>query len=142
MKRLLVLGAGTAGTMVVNRLRRRLRRDEWQITAVDESDQHFYQPGYLFIPFGIYTPDDVVRSRRRSIRAGVDLVRGTVDRIDAHASTVILTDSRTLPYDQLVIATGVTPRPDQTPGMLDGGQWRRSIFDFYTHDGAPPTSSS
>ncbi|GAA1039521.1 FAD/NAD(P)-binding oxidoreductase [Virgisporangium ochraceum] len=136
MKRLLVLGAGTAGTMVANRLRRRLPRDEWRITAVDESDKHFYQPGYLFIPFGTYAPDDVVRPRRRSLRAGVDLVRGTVDRVDTETDTVVLTDGRALPYDQLVIATGVTPRPDQTPGMLDGGQWRRSIFDFYTHDGA------
>ena len=46
-----------------------------------------------------------------------------------------LTDGRTLSYDYLVIASGVTPRPDQTPGML-GSQWRRSIFDFYTLDGA------
>jgi NADPH-dependent 2,4-dienoyl-CoA reductase/sulfur reductase-like enzyme len=49
---------------------------------------------------------------------------------------VLLADGRRLPYDYLVIATGVAPRPDQTPGMLDGGQWRRSIFDFYTYDGA------
>src|SRR6266542_5879883 len=56
MRRLLVLGAGTAGTMVVNKLRHRLDKAERQITAVDESDRHFYQPGYLFIPFGGYTP--------------------------------------------------------------------------------------
>ena len=41
-----------------------------------------------------------------------------------------------MPYDYLVIATGVEPRPDQTPGMLDPDLWRRSIFDFYTYDGA------
>ena len=57
MKRLLVLGAGTAGTMAVNKLRPRLARDEWKITVVDPSDTHYYQPGYLFVPFGIYRPD-------------------------------------------------------------------------------------
>ena len=136
MRRLLVLGVGTAGTMVVNKLRHRLDKDEWQITAVDESDRHFYQPGYLFIPFGAYTPDEVVKPRERFIPEGVDLVYGTVDRVEPEGNEVLLTDGRRLAYDYLVIATGVEPRPDQTPGMLDGGQWRKSIFDFYTYEGA------
>jgi sulfide:quinone oxidoreductase len=136
MRRLLVLGAGTAGTMVVNKLRHRLPRPDWQISVVDTTDRHFYQPGYLFVPFGLYNPDDVVKSRRRYIADGVELIYGEVDRIDAAASEAWLTDGRRLPYDYLVIATGVQPRPDQTPGMLDGGQWRRSVFDFYTYDGA------
>jgi sulfide:quinone oxidoreductase len=136
MKRLLVLGAGTAGTMVVNKLRHRLDRAEWQITAVDASDRHLYQPGYLFIPFGGYTPDQVVKPRGQFIPHGVDLVQGEIDRVIPDENVVRLADGRRLPYDQLVIATGVTPRPDQTPGMLDGGHWRTSIFDFYTFDGA------
>jgi sulfide:quinone oxidoreductase len=122
--------------MVVNRLRRRLDRAGWQITVVDRSDRHFYQPGYLFIPFGTYTPDEVVEPRGRFIPDGVELVYGEVDRVVADDSEVLLTDGRRLPYDYLVIATGVEPRPDQTPGMLDGGQWRKSIFDFYTYEGA------
>jgi len=136
MKRLLVLGAGTAGTMVVNRLRRRLDAAEWQIAVVDQSDRHFYQPGYLFVPFGVYSPDEIVKPRQRFIPDGVDLVYGEVDRVVPDAREVLLADGRRLPYDYLVIASGVQPRPDQTPGMLDGGQWRGSIFDFYTYDGA------
>jgi sulfide:quinone oxidoreductase len=135
MKRLLVLGAGTAGTMVVNKLRRRLGRDEWQITVVDQDDTHVYQPGFLFIPFGTYRPERVVKPRRRFIPHGVDLVLGEIDRVDAAANTVLLADGRRLGYDYLVIATGTSPRPDQTPGML-GTQWRVSIFDFYTLVGA------
>jgi sulfide:quinone oxidoreductase len=136
MRRLVVLGAGTAGTMVVNRLRHRLDPADWEITVVDQSDRHFYQPGYLFIPFGTYTPDEVVKPRRQFIPAGVELVYGEVDRVRADDGVVLLTNGRSLRYDYLVIATGVEPRPDQTPGMLDGGQWRESIFDFYTYDGA------
>jgi sulfide:quinone oxidoreductase len=136
MRRLLVLGAGTAGTMVVNKLRHRLARADWQITVVEPSDTHFYQPGYLFLPFGMYRPEQVVKPTRPLVAGGVDLVRGKVDRVVAAESRVLLADGRSVPYDYLVIATGVTPRPDQTPGMLDGGQWRRSIFDFYTYDGA------
>lgn len=135
MKKLLVLGAGTAGTMIVNKLRRRLATDEWDIAVVDRDDIHPYQPGYLFIPFGAYSPDQITRSRHAFLPDGVDFVIGEVDRVDADANTVSLSDGRTLYYDYLVIASGTTPRPDQTPGML-GEQWRRSIFDFYTFDGA------
>ncbi|HZW43688.1 MAG TPA: FAD/NAD(P)-binding oxidoreductase [Dermatophilaceae bacterium] len=135
MKKLLVLGAGTAGTMIVNRLRRRLDVGEWDITVVDQDDVHHYQPGYLFLPFGTYSPKQVTRSRHATLPDGVDFVIGDVDRVDAAANTVSLTDGRTLAYDYLVIASGTTPRPDQTPGMLDA-EWRRSIFDFYTFEGA------
>ena len=136
MRRLLVLGAGTAGTMVVNKLRRRLSRPEWDITVVEPSDRHFYQPGYLFLPFRRYTPEQVSKPTRPLIADGVELVRAEVDRVESAENRVLLPDGRVLAYDYLVIATGVTPRPDQTPGMLDGGQWRETIFDFYTHDGA------
>ncbi len=94
-----------------------------------------YQPGFLFIPFGVYAPADVQRSRHRYIPDGVELVLGEIDRVDADANKVLLADGRELGYDYLVIATGTTPRPDQTPGML-GSQWRKSIFDFYSLDGA------
>ncbi len=135
MRRLLVIGSGTAGTMIVNRLRRRLPTSEWEITVVDRDDDHPYQPGFLFLPFGTYAPDQVVRKRHAFIPDGVDLVLGEVDRVVPEENSVHLGDGRTLAYDYLVIASGTTPRPDQTPGML-GEQWRRSVFDFYTFDGA------
>jgi sulfide:quinone oxidoreductase len=135
MRRLLVLGGGTAGTMVVNKLRKRLDRREWQVTIVDQDGTHLYQPGLLFLPFGGYRPEEIVKSRVRFIPDGVDLILGEIDRVDPDARSVRLTDGRDLDYDFLVIATGVRPRPDQTPGML-GLQWRESIFDFFTLDGA------
>ncbi|HEX6147059.1 MAG TPA: FAD/NAD(P)-binding oxidoreductase [Acidimicrobiia bacterium] len=135
MKRLLVLGAGTAGTMVVNKLRPLLAESEWTITIVDQDDVHLYQPGLLLIPFGTYSPDEVVKQRRRQLRAGVDLVLGEIDVVLPDESTVKLLDGRELAYDYLVVATGTTPRPDQTPGMM-GAEWRRSVFDFYTLEGA------
>ena len=134
-RRLLVLGAGTAGTMIVNKLRRKLNAADWEITVVDRDDAHPYQPGYLFLPFGTYESDQIYRSRRSLLPTGVEFVIGDVDRVDGAANTVTLTDGRTLTYDYLVIASGTSPRPDQTPGML-GVEWRRSIFDFYSFEGA------
>ena len=134
MKHLVVLGGGTAGTMAVNKLRPRLPRDEWAITVVDQSDTHYYQPGFLFIPFGIYRPDEVVKPRKRFIPSGVDLVEAEIDRVVTADSKVLLVGGQELAYDYLIIATGTTPRPDQTPGMSDdlGGD----VHEFYTFEGA------
>jgi sulfide:quinone oxidoreductase len=132
---LLVLGGGTAGTMIVNKLRRKLDRSAWDITIIDQDDRHHYQPGYLFLPFGSATPEQVTRSRHAFLPDGVNFVIGEIDAIDAGGNVVTLADGRALPYDYLVIATGVTPRPDQTPGML-GDHWRTSVFDFYSLEGA------
>lgn len=136
MTRLLILGGGTAGTVVANSLRRRHSRQELEITVVDRDNAHRYQPGYLFLPF---TRRDgasaLVRSRRRLLRAGITTVTGEIDHILPEDNAVTLTDGRRLDYDYLVIATGTTPRPDQTPGML-GPLWRTKIFDFYSYDGA------
>ncbi|HEU5035887.1 MAG TPA: FAD/NAD(P)-binding oxidoreductase [Nocardioides sp.] len=135
MRTLLVLGGGTAGTMVANRLRHRLDAHDWKIVVVDQDDEHHYQPGYLFLPFGGYTRDQLVKSRHRLLHDGIEMVTAEIDRVDPDAQTVALVGGRELAYDYLVIATGTTPRPDQTPGML-GSQWRRTIFDFYTLEGA------
>ena len=135
MKNLVILGGGTAGTMAANKLRKKLDKVEWQITVVDRHDKHDYQPGYLFIPFGTYKPNEITKSRRKYISDDIPIVYGDIDRVDAEAGTVSLANGTVLPYDQLIIATGVTPRPDQTPGLDDEKAWHSSIFDFYTYEG-------
>jgi sulfide:quinone oxidoreductase len=135
MRRLLVLGAGTAGTMVVNKLRPKLGRHDWQITVVDQDASHLYQPGLLLLPFGQYSVEDLIKRRQDFVPEGVTLLIKPVDRIDADVNRVLLKDGTELEYDYLVIATGTSPRPDQTPGMT-GSEWRRSVFDFYTLEGA------
>jgi len=135
MRRLLVLGAGTAGTMVVNKLRPKLGRHDWQITVVDQDASHLYQPGLLLLPFGQYSLEELIKRRQDFVPEGVTLLIKPVDRIDADVNRVLLQDGTELEYDYLVIATGTSPRPDQTPGMT-GSEWRRSVFDFYTLEGA------
>jgi len=135
VKRLVVLGAGTAGTMVANKLRPRLRPDEWQITIVDEQECHYYQPGFLFIPFGIYSKEDVMKPKRDFIPSGVDFVVGEIDLVEPEESRVLMVDGTRIDYDYLVIATGTHPRPDQTPG-LESSEYGKTMHDFYTLEGA------
>ena len=136
MKKLLILGAGTAGTMVANKLSHVLSREEWQITIVDQNEIHYYQPGFLFMPFGIYGENDVIKPKRDFIPPGVEMIMSEIELIEPEENRVrIAKDNRFLYYDFLVIATGTHPRPEETPGLTDG-EWRKSIHDFYTYEGA------
>src|SRR5512136_1898511 len=100
VKQLLILGAGTAGTMVANRLRRLLDRDEWKITIVDQHETHYYQPGFLFIPFGMYSKNDVVKAKRDFIPAGVEMIMSPVELVEPDHNRVKLAgDGRYLNYD-------------------------------------------
>jgi sulfide:quinone oxidoreductase len=135
VKHLVILGGGTAGTIVANKLRPRLAGSEWDIRVIDRDDRHLYQPGLLHLPFGLVEPEQLVRSRGKQLADGVSFLTADVDRVDVEKHVVALQSGRELPYDLLVIATGTSIRPDQTPGMA-GAQWRRSVFDFYTLEGA------
>lgn len=135
MKKLLILGGGTAGTMAANQLRAKLPVGEWQITVVDQDDKHIYQPGLLFLPFGMYSAERIVKSRKSQLKSGVELIRGEIDLVEAEQNSVTLAGGRKLDYDYLIIASGTTPRPDQTPGM-DGEEFGKSIHEFFTLEGA------
>jgi len=135
VKRLVILGAGTAGTIVANRLRKRLDASEWEIVVVDESRDHLYQPGFLFLPFGGYKTDEIRKPIRPTLANGISLMVATVEEVVADSDEVVLGDGTRLHYDQLVIATGTTPQPSEIEGLL-GTEWRKSVHEFYTFEGA------
>ena len=135
MRRIVILGAGTGGTMMANKLARALPEDGWRITVVDRDDAHVYQPGLLFLPFGQYRAEEIVKRRRALLDRRVTLRLGEIDRIDPAANTVALEGGDALPYDVLIVATGSRILPEQTAGLTGVG-WRETAFDFYTLDGA------
>jgi len=136
MKRIVILGGGTAGTIAANSLRKHLPRAVWQITVVDQNSRHLYQPGLLMLPFGGYEPKDLVKDRGTFLSSGVELVLSTIVGVEPEQNRVLLAGHEPLEYDFLIIATGTSTRPDQTPGMDDPSIWHRSVFDFFTLDGA------
>jgi sulfide:quinone oxidoreductase len=135
MNKLLILGAGTGGTIMANKMRALLERDEWEITLVDQHKTHFYQPGFLFIPFGKYVKKDVIKPKSSFIPVGVNFILEGIERINAPENEVILKNGQVLRYDFLIIATGTRIVPGETPGLTDR-LWHKSIFDFYTIEGA------
>jgi len=135
MNRLVIVGAGTAGTMMANHLHHKLNRKEWTIAIVDERTEHHYQPGYLFLPFDIYKPKDIIKSIKDFIPADVNLITKKVDRIVATENYIQMAEGDRLHYEVLIIATGAKIAPEETAGM-SGKLWHQSVFDFYTFEGA------
>ncbi|MGZ7040609.1 MAG: NAD(P)/FAD-dependent oxidoreductase, partial [Thermoanaerobaculia bacterium] len=132
MKNLVILGAGTGGTIVANGAVKKL--PDWNVTVIDPDADHLYQPGLLFLPFGIYDETKLWRKRSSTLRRDVRWIQESIERVDPVRKEVFAGDER-VPYDLLVIASGSRIRPDQTEGML-GEDWKKRVFDFYTADGA------
>lgn len=135
MKRLLILGGGTAGTIMANKMRKDLPREEWDITIIDEFKAHYYQPGFLFIPFGMYKEKDVVKPKGDFFPTGTNVIYSKVDRIEGEKNQVLLENGVAKKYDFLIIATGAKIAPEETPGLKEN-LWHKSIHDFYTIEGA------
>jgi sulfide:quinone oxidoreductase len=137
LKTLLILGAGTGGTMVANKMAHELDPQDWKIIIVDKFENHYYQPGFLFIPFGIYNVADVTKRKRDFIPPNVELIFSDIELIEPEQNRVKLTKgNQIIHYDYLVIATGTQIHPEETEGLVDGGGWQENIFDFYTVEGA------
>jgi sulfide:quinone oxidoreductase len=133
-RRVLILGGGTGGTITANRLRR-LLPELTDITVVDSNNDHVYQPGLLFVPFGLIEAGHLIRPRDRQLHHGIEYVAAEVERVDVAANRVHFSDGRSTPYDILVIATGAVLMPEETEG-LEGAGAGTNIFTFYSLDGA------
>ena len=133
--RVVILGGGTGGTLTANRLRRMFQADDMQITVVDQDDRHVYQPGLLFVPFGLSHTEDIVRPRGRQLHGGIEFRQSAVDRVEIGDNEVHLADGTVLGYDVLVVATGAVLVPEETEG-LSGPGWMEKVFTFYTPEGA------
>lgn len=135
MKKLVILGAGTSGTMMANHLSRVLPKELWEISIVDQGEIHYYQPGFLFYPFDLIKTKQLKKPIEKFIPKSVHLVTGEIDRVDNEHDQVFLMSGQVLNYDILIIATGTHIAPEEIEGM-SGEEWQKSIFDFYTFNGA------
>ncbi len=128
-RQVVIIGAGTGGTLTANRLHRELG-DRVEVTVIDEEGDHVYQPGLLFVPFGMAEPEDIVKPRSRQLHDGIRFLPGSVDRVETESNAVHLEDGTEVGYDLLVIASGSRLLPEETEGLTGPG-WGEKIFSFY-----------
>ena len=133
--RIVILGGGTGGTLTANRLRRLYLETEAEILVVDQDDRHVYQPGLLFVPFGLAHLEEIVRPRGRQLHRGISYINGAIDHVDLVANEIYLTNGSTMGYDVLVVATGAVLVPEETEGLIGKG-WMEKVFTFYSPQGA------
>jgi sulfide:quinone oxidoreductase len=134
-KRIVILGGGTGGTLGANRLRRVFSEEDVEIVVVDQNDDHVYQPGLLFVPFGLAHTDEIIRSRRHQIYEGIEFRQVPIQQVDIASNTVHLGDGTELSYDVLVVATGSVLVKEETEGLTGPG-WMEKVFTFYDVAGA------
>ena len=123
-----ILGGGVGGTIVANLVAKK-SSGRAHVTVVDTTGIHVYQPGFLYVAVGKEQPSALQRAETSLLRDDVALVVDRALRVDTVARTVLLESGRTLPYDQLLLATGSRTVMDEVPGAKDA-------HDFYTMDGA------
>jgi sulfide:quinone oxidoreductase len=130
MKKVVILGGGVGGTIVANLLAKKLRADEAEVTLVDRTGKHVYQPGFVYVAFEKQRPKKLVRDERNLLRKRVRLVVGEAVKIDTEGKKVHLADERVLEYDRLIIALGARLTPDELPGFNE------SAHHFYSLEAA------
>ena len=86
MKIFLVLGAGTAGTMIARKMAAHLDAREWKVVLVDKDEKHYYQPGFLFLPFGMYRAQDVIQPKRKFVPEKIEFIISGIEQIEPDVS--------------------------------------------------------
>ncbi len=120
-KKVVILGGGVGGTIGANLLNKKLKDSEAEITLVDSTGKHLYQPGLLYIPFRDKNPEALVRDESKLLGRGIRLIIDTCERIQPADRTVHMKKGDKLTYDYLVIASGATLHPEVIPGLVEGG---------------------
>ncbi len=133
MKKVLILGAGYAGSIIANKLAREFRnkiaRDELEVTILDKSDISINQGGFTFLPFDLYAPEDIMRPRKKLISPRVKSyfgADGEVVSLDLASQEVSVKSGKKYNYDHLVIAMGCSTAVDAVPGLSN------DLHSFYT----------
>ncbi len=121
--------------MIANRLRRRFPAEALEIHVVDRDDRHLYQAGLIFVPFGMASPDHLVRSRHQQLKDGIVFHQSEIDSVALDGDLVLLADGTRLEYDALVVSTGVELQPEETEGLTGPG-WGDRMLTFYDLAGA------
>ena len=125
---IVIVGGGVGGTLLANVLAKDLTSDQARVTVIDETGQHLYQPGWLYVPFGEEKASSLRKKERSLLRKEVELIVERVVDIDPVKQTVTLAGKKEIPYDHLVLGTGARITPETVPGFAEGA------YHFYSSD--------
>ncbi|NEA41401.1 FAD-dependent oxidoreductase, partial [Streptomyces sp. SID11385] len=112
--KVLVVGAGYAGTLAANRLVKKVKGAE--VTLVNPRPEFVER---VRLHQRVAGSAEAARPLRSMLRDGVEVRVGEAEK--ASEGTLVLAGGDTLPYDHLLLAVGSTARP--LPGTVPVGTW-------------------
>jgi sulfide:quinone oxidoreductase len=124
---------------MANKMRKALSGKDWSVTVVEKELNHYYQPGFLFIPFGYYQKKNIQKPTLKFFSKRIEVIKNEIEKIDPVQNRITLIDGTEINYNVLIIAIGTRISPKDTPG-LKGELWQKNVFDFYTIEGAEDLS--
>ncbi|KJU82916.1 sulfide:quinone oxidoreductase [Candidatus Magnetobacterium bavaricum] len=136
MKRILVIGGGSAGVMFSNRMRNEFSPDEVEITVIERNEMHVYQPAFTLVVFDLDDPKNLLRPVKDLFFDGIKLIHDIAVKIDADNNKVVTEKHGEISYDYLVIASGAKLFFEEPEGLKEGIEASKNVFTFYKLDGA------
>ncbi|GAM27718.1 hypothetical protein SAMD00019534_108940 [Acytostelium subglobosum LB1] len=116
--RIVIVGGGTGGLSTASMLQRKFE-SAGDITIVEPSDKHYYQPLWTLVGGGIFPKEKSVRNEADFIPKGAKWEKDAVATFNPDNNNVVTKTGKKLEYDYLVVATGITLYLDRIRGLKE-----------------------
>ncbi len=112
-KKLLIVGAGAAGTILANSIDRK----KYSVTIIDPADTQVFQPQWLYIAFK--GQKEISKRESSLLKKGIELVHDAVTSVDFANRSVKTASGKSYGYDYIAIATGIVGDLSKAPGLAE-----------------------
>jgi len=130
--KILVVGGGSGGIMALARLHSALPNAD--ITIIAPNETHIYQPGQIFMAAGLYTLEDIVKDNKDYIADDVNWIKDEVASFDPDNNKVTTRAGEEVPYDYMVVATGIVYHYNWIKGLTEDDIGKNGISSVYLNN--------
>ncbi len=120
-----VVGGGSGGTIVANRLADNLRPEleagDVEVVVLNDTSYQLYRPATLYMAFGRSEVSEVKRPVEDLLDPRVKFRQKKAVSLDPDTKTLDLASGETCNYDYAVLTTGSKLAMDEVPGLKEAG---------------------
>lgn len=128
----MIVGGGTGGVGVAAMLRNQGVKN---ITVIEPSQFHYYQPLWTLVGGGVYSNTKSRRPMKDIMPKGANWIAQGVSGFEPKQNKVTLEDGQEVEYDYLVVAAGLKSDFTAIPGMQEGLETKNSgVVSLYNYN--------